>query len=99
MTATSQSPRRRHFIEWVFCLLLMVLAAPAGAATKNILLVIAAGPDIVSPGRTNAAVVHVVDLFATILELAGVDAATALPRALTSTEQTNLDQLRVKLAA
>ena len=42
MTATSQSPRRRHFIEWVFCLLLMVLAAPAGAATKNIQLVIAA---------------------------------------------------------
>ena len=43
---------------------------------------IAAGPDIVSPGRTNDAVVHVVDLFATILELAGVNASNTIPRSL-----------------
>ncbi len=45
---------------------------------------IVAGPDIVSPGRTSTAVVHVVDLFATILELAGVNAVTALPPSLTN---------------
>lgn len=40
---------------------------------------IVAGPDIVSPNRASDAVVHVVDLYATILELAGVDPSTALP--------------------
>jgi len=43
---------------------------------------IAAGPDIANPGRTSAAVVHVVDLFATILELADVNPAVVLPRTL-----------------
>lgn len=43
---------------------------------------IVAGPDIVNPNRSSDAVVHVVDLYATILELAGVDLATALPRQL-----------------
>jgi arylsulfatase A-like enzyme len=37
-----------------------------------------AGPSVVNPGRTNTNLVHVVDLFATILELAGINvAATA----------------------
>ena len=44
---------------------------------------IIAGPDIVSPNRTNDAVVHAVDLYATILELSGVNLAQALPLGLT----------------
>jgi arylsulfatase A-like enzyme len=37
-----------------------------------------AGPSVVNPGRTNTNLVHVVDLFATVLELAGINvAATA----------------------
>ncbi len=39
---------------------------------------IVSGPDVVSPGRTNDTPVHVADLFATILELAGIDVATTL---------------------
>jgi len=40
-------------------------------------------PDIVSPGRESAAVVHAVDLFSTILELAGMDPAATLPGGVT----------------
>lgn len=37
-----------------------------------------AGPSVVNPGRTNTNLVHVVDLFSTVLELAGINvAATA----------------------
>jgi arylsulfatase A-like enzyme len=43
---------------------------------------IIAGPDVASPGRVCTEVVHVVDVFATVLELAGVDAASVLPRGL-----------------
>jgi arylsulfatase B len=34
-----------------------------------------AGPSVVNPGRTNTNLVHVVDLFSTVLELAGVNVA------------------------
>ena len=36
-------------------------------------------PDIVSPGRESTAIVHAVDLFSTILELAGINQSTAVP--------------------
>lgn len=36
-------------------------------------------PDIVNPGRESQAVVHAVDVFSTILELAGIDQSTAVP--------------------
>ncbi len=39
---------------------------------------IVAGPTVVSPGRTNDSLVHVVDFFSTILELAGVNVATTV---------------------
>lgn len=40
---------------------------------------IIAGPQVASPGRTNMAAVNTVDLFATILALAGLDAAVVVP--------------------
>lgn len=40
---------------------------------------VVAGPAVVSPNRTNATPVNAVDLFATILELAGTTVATAVP--------------------
>lgn len=42
------------------------------------------GPDVVNPDRTSSALVHVVDVFATVLELAGVNPAAAQPAALPS---------------
>jgi arylsulfatase B len=38
-----------------------------------------AGPAVVNPGRTNSALVHAVDLFATILELAGMNITSSIP--------------------
>ncbi len=43
---------------------------------------IIAGPDIAQPGRVSTAVVHVVDVFATVLDLAGVNSTAVLPRGL-----------------
>jgi hypothetical protein len=40
---------------------------------------IVAGPAVTSPGQTNATPVHVVDLFSTILDLAGTSTATTVP--------------------
>jgi arylsulfatase A-like enzyme len=40
---------------------------------------IVAGPAVASPGREEQALVHAVDVFASALELAGVDAARVLP--------------------
>lgn len=37
------------------------------------------GPAVVNPGRTNDALVHAVDLFATVLDLAGINAAATVP--------------------
>lgn len=42
---------------------------------------IIAGPGIVSPNRTNASLVHVVDLYSTIMELAGINVASTQPAA------------------
>jgi arylsulfatase A-like enzyme len=44
---------------------------------------IIAGPAVAQPGRTNATPVHAVDLFSTLLELAGVNVTTALPATTT----------------
>jgi len=44
---------------------------------------ILAGPAVVSPNRTNTTPVHVVDLFATILELAGTSAEATVPAGTT----------------
>ena len=41
------------------------------------------GPDIVSPGRESTAPVHAVDLFSTILALAGINESTAVPGSVT----------------
>lgn len=37
------------------------------------------GPDVVSPDRENTELVHAVDLYSTILEMAGIDVATTQP--------------------
>ncbi len=37
------------------------------------------GPDVVSPGRTSDVLVHVVDIYSTILELAGISVAGTVP--------------------
>ncbi|MEN9576326.1 MAG: hypothetical protein RL514_4181 [Verrucomicrobiota bacterium] len=37
------------------------------------------GPAVVNPGRTNEALVHAVDLFATVLELAGINVVATVP--------------------
>lgn len=40
---------------------------------------IIAGPTVVSPGRTNDTLVHAVDIFATILEMAGINMRNTVP--------------------
>ncbi len=40
---------------------------------------IISGPDVVSPNRESADLVHVVDLYSTILEMAGINVATTQP--------------------
>lgn len=40
---------------------------------------IIAGPAVVNPGRTNNTLVHAVDLFATILELGGINGGATIP--------------------
>lgn len=53
-----------------------------------------AGPDIASPGRVSSEVVHVVDVFASVLELAGVNAASVLPRGLPNDSRSLMPILR-----
>jgi arylsulfatase A-like enzyme len=53
-----------------------------------------AGPAVVNPGRTNATPVHAVDLFATILELAGLSVAGTVPANVTIDSQSLLPILR-----
>jgi arylsulfatase A-like enzyme len=48
-----------------------------------------AGPAVVSPGRTNDTPVHAVDLFPTLLEMAGMDLAATIPAA-TATDGASL---------
>ncbi|MEM7205967.1 MAG: sulfatase-like hydrolase/transferase [Planctomycetota bacterium] len=43
---------------------------------------IVAGPAVASPGREEGALVHLVDLFATVTELAGVDARAVVPSSI-----------------
>lgn len=45
------------------------------------------GPDVVSPGRIEAGFVHVVDLYSTILELAGISVANTVPSTVTLDSQ------------
>ncbi|MSU58600.1 MAG: sulfatase [Pedosphaera sp.] len=44
---------------------------------------IIAGPEVVNPNRTNTTLVHAVDLFATILELAGTSVGATVPAGVT----------------
>ena len=37
------------------------------------------GPDVVSPGRASTVLTHVLDVYATILEMAGIDVASTIP--------------------
>ena len=48
------------------------------------------GPGVVSPGRTEAGFVHAVDLYATILELAGMSIASTVPASVTLDSQSLL---------
>ncbi len=52
------------------------------------------GPAVVSPGRTTPVLTHVVDLYSTILELAGINAATTLPASLTFDSQSLVPVLK-----
>ena len=49
-----------------------------------------AGPDVVNPGRTNLTPVHVVDLYSTILELAGMKMATTLTNTTNAVDSRSL---------
>jgi len=51
---------------------------------------IIAGPAVTTPGQTNFTPVHVVDLFATILEMAGTSAAAVVPANVTIDSQSLL---------
>ncbi|MDB6028532.1 MAG: sulfatase [Verrucomicrobiales bacterium] len=51
---------------------------------------VVAGPAVVSPGRTNDTPVHVVDVFSTILEMAGINVAATIPSSTTIDSQSFL---------
>ena len=53
-----------------------------------------AGPAVAFPGRTNDTLVHAVDLFATILDLAGIDPASVVPSNAPIDSQSLLDALQ-----
>ncbi len=54
---------------------------------------IVAGPGVVSPGRTNDMLVHVVDVYSTILEMAGINVAATVPATTTIDSQSILPAL------
>jgi arylsulfatase A-like enzyme len=51
------------------------------------------GPAVTSGGRTNSTLVHVVDLYSTILEMAGINVATTVPTNVTLDSQSILPAL------
>src|SRR4029079_9864202 len=51
---------------------------------------IISGPGVVSPGRTNSTMVNMVDVFATILELAGINVSATIPAGVTIDSQSLL---------
>ncbi len=51
------------------------------------------GPDVVSPGRTTDVLTHFVDLYSTILELAGINVAATVPAGVTIDSQSLLPVL------
>jgi arylsulfatase A-like enzyme len=55
---------------------------------------IIAGPAVVNPGRTNDTLTHAVDLFATILELAGINVAATVPASTTMDSHSLLSVLQ-----
>lgn len=55
---------------------------------------IIAGPTVVNPNRTNTTLVHAVDLFATILELAGTSAGATVPANVTLDSKSVVSALR-----
>ncbi len=52
------------------------------------------GPSVVSPGRTSDVLTHVVDLYSTILDLAGISAAGTVPSGVTLDSQSLLPVLQ-----
>ena len=52
------------------------------------------GPDVVSPGRNSAVLTHLVDLYSTILEIAGINVSTTVPGGVTIDSQTLLPVLQ-----
>jgi arylsulfatase A-like enzyme len=57
------------------------------------------GPDVVSPGRTSDVFTHVVDLYSTILDLAGIPVTTTVPTNVTLDSQSLLPVLQNQSAA
>jgi arylsulfatase A-like enzyme len=53
-----------------------------------------AGPAVVKPGMTNHTLVHAIDLFATILEMAGINVAATVPASITVDSQSLLPALQ-----
>ena len=52
------------------------------------------GPDVVSPGRTTNVLTHFVDLYSTILELAGINVSSSLPAGVTVDSQSLLPVIK-----
>ena len=55
---------------------------------------IIAGPAVVNPGRTNETLVHAVDVFATILEMAGINVTSTAPSGVTIDSQSLIQVLQ-----
>ena len=52
-----------------------------------------AGPAVANPGRTNDTLVHAVDVYSTVLDLAGINAASTVPPGVTLDSQSLLPML------
>lgn len=60
---------------------------------------IVAGPSVPTPGRTNFTPVHVVDLFATILEMAGTSATAVVPTNVTIDSESLLSTITTEASS
>ncbi len=52
------------------------------------------GPDVISPGRSSAVLTHVVDLYSTMLGMAGINVATTVPGGVTLDSQNLMSVLQ-----
>ncbi len=52
------------------------------------------GPDVISPGRSSAVLTHVVDLYSTMLGMAGINVATTVPGGVTLDSQSLMSVLQ-----